>query len=711
MRHQTAVGLSLFFVLVLLAGFVYSSQAASVSQELLLPVSAAVEARAAYPAMPGLAIRSRPVEINTALLKNIRVGSQIVFNLFDDLSLVGVVDQNQVFAVGETWTGHFTTQPEEQFVLAESGGQVSASIWLVGSSYQIGSTPGSQQIVFQLNQAIFPRELEPLTVDAEQLNQSAEQAPSAGPAVPGAPSADSGYVIDVLVAYTPAVRAKLGGDSNVQSLILNGISASNLAYSNSQITQTLNLAGGAGFLTAYTEAATMNTDLTYLYKTADGVMDNVPAERETRKADLVSLWVDSPDPNACGIGFLMVEVSPAYASLGYNVVDYTCAVANLSFPHELGHNMGALHDWYQDTGITPFTYAHGYLNGPAGWRTIMAYNNSTYCAGGYCSRLQYFSNPNVTYNGAPMGVAAGTGTTSCTSLPCDANVRLTFAKTARTIANYRVSLVPPTATPTNTPQASATQTATPTATATRTPTATATQTPTRTPTPTATPIPPILLVDNDDNLPNVSSFYTETLNSLHVRYSVWDSHANTSFVEPLPTQLAPYDVVIWFSGENFQTSTTGPSPAGETTLSNWLTAANGCLFLSSQDYYYARQQAGSPTAFMTNYLGVLNVSQDVTQTAVTGAGSIYTGFGPANLVYPFLNYSDRVNPSPGAETALLGDQGSAAVLKQTQTYKTTFWGLPFEALPDLATRKAALERFLVWCGFKPSAIFVPLLRR
>lgn len=47
----------------------------------------------------------------------------------------------------------------------------------------------------------------------------------------------------------------------------------------------------------------------------------------------------------------------------------------------------AHHDPYVNSGVTPFTYNHGYINLAARWRTVMAYNTQcsatapyTYCA-------------------------------------------------------------------------------------------------------------------------------------------------------------------------------------------------------------------------------------------------------------------------------------------------------------------------------------------
>jgi hypothetical protein len=202
--------------------------------------------------------------------------------------------------------------------------------------------------------------------------------------------------------------------------------------------------------------------------------------------------------------------------------------------------------------------------------------------------------------------------------------------------------------------------------------------------------PTVLLVDDDDNFPNVRSFYTAALDAVGVSYAVWDTFNSDS--EPNAATLASYETVVWFTGHEFD-GFAGPGPAGEASLATWL-SGGGCLLLSSQDYHYDR----GLTPFMANYLGVASVTNDVGQTVVTGAGSAMSGLGPYSLAYPFINFSDEVSPSASAEVAFTGDQGDAAVSKDAGAYRTVFLGFPFEALPQAADRQEVLERMLEFCA-------------
>ena len=103
--------------------------------------------------------------------------------------------------------------------------------------------------------------------------------------------------------------------------------------------------------------------------------------------------------------------------------------------------MGARHDWYVDNATTPHTYAHGYVNTAARWRTLMAYNDLCTVQSLNCTRLLYWSNPGVTYGGAPMGIPGGTKSDcpkgNLVNVSCDADDHRTLNDTAATVAAFR----------------------------------------------------------------------------------------------------------------------------------------------------------------------------------------------------------------------------------------------------------------------------------
>ncbi|MGH2538718.1 MAG: choice-of-anchor B family protein [Candidatus Promineifilaceae bacterium] len=205
-------------------------------------------------------------------------------------------------------------------------------------------------------------------------------------------------------------------------------------------------------------------------------------------------------------------------------------------------------------------------------------------------------------------------------------------------------------------------------------------------------IPPILLVDDDDNSPDVRADYTAALDTLVglTGYDIWDTENSDD--EPSAAELAPYDIVIWFSGEEFG-GAAGPGSAGETALITWLDGG-GCFMISSQDYHYDR----GLTPFMDTYLGVTSVEDDTSQDTVTGQGAVFGGLGPYSLNYPFVDFSDVITPDPAAEVAFLGNNGNAAVDKDGGAYRTSYWGFPFEAIPTSTDQQESLLAFLDWCA-------------
>lgn len=153
------------------------------------------------------------------------------------------------------------------------------------------------------------------------------------------PRADDGSVIDMMVVYTPAAAAMLGGVNYIEIAIEGAIALTNLSFQNSLITPRLRLVHMAQV--QYTERPETGMDLdelTYL----DGQMDEVHAWRDTYRADLVALVPGTPvaQRNYCGIAWLPSQPNP---DLGFSVTEALC-IADITMAHEIGHNMGSGHD-------------------------------------------------------------------------------------------------------------------------------------------------------------------------------------------------------------------------------------------------------------------------------------------------------------------------------------------------------------------------------
>ncbi|MCB0079039.1 MAG: fibronectin type III domain-containing protein [Anaerolineales bacterium] len=209
--------------------------------------------------------------------------------------------------------------------------------------------------------------------------------------------------------------------------------------------------------------------------------------------------------------------------------------------------------------------------------------------------------------------------------------------------------------------------------------------------------PTILLIDDDDNNPDMRPRYEAALAARNVSWDLWDT-ANSDN-EPGAGDLAPYRVVIWFTGDSFSIAT-GPNHESEAALAAWLDAPpHGCLLMSSQEYHFMR----GLTPFMQNYLGAASVQNDSGDyEAVVGqgafAGASYT------LDYPFTDFSDTVEPGSGAVSFIGDNQHNAALATLGEGWRTTFWLFPWEAIDSADARADALARLLAWCNGEPTAI-------
>ncbi len=392
------------------------------------------------PAPTEQTIRQRLARIDMAALADPQRNRVLRLNLFDDVSIVAERGEvSQAYEGAFAWVGRAPDRPLSLVVLVRVNDAVAGLVMDgLGHTYEIRQAGEGRQVLREVDGGRFGDEAPPLHVPPELLSEAPAPA-DAGGAV--APLADDSSRLDYMVMYSDVARAAAGGESQMRAEVYLAVEVTNQAYVNSNVVQRLNLVYTGEI--AYVETHNSSTDLGRMQNPGDGQLDLIPTLRDRYGADLVSLLLEAVEAGICGRGYVMTNVSTSFAPYAYNVIDRECASSNLSLAHELGHNMGGQHDWYVDDGVTPYTYAHGYVDVAHQWRTVMAYNSE--CAAQtpdvYCTRIPYFSNPSINYGGNPTGVAAGTNT-SCTagnlSNPnCDANMRTTLNNTRATVAAFR----------------------------------------------------------------------------------------------------------------------------------------------------------------------------------------------------------------------------------------------------------------------------------
>ncbi len=198
--------------------------------------------------------------------------------------------------------------------------------------------------------------------------------------------------IRVLVLYTS--NAETG--RFIHNTIQLAADVTNQSFENSDIAYEIEIVyvGRAN----YSEDEDIHTDLKRFTTDGDGYMDEVHDLRNAYSADVCVLIIESPVGRVCGVA----NKINASEDEAFCVVDCDCATGYYSFAHEIGHLVGCRHDTYLDDKRTPFAYGHGYVNLRYKWRTIMAYNDKCKSKGTSCTRLPYWSNPNIEYKVASM---------------------------------------------------------------------------------------------------------------------------------------------------------------------------------------------------------------------------------------------------------------------------------------------------------------------
>lgn len=251
-------------------------------------------------------------------------------------------------------------------------------------------------------------------------------------------------VVDLLVLTTPGFQTVRGTSWRLR--IDQVVALANQAYIDSKVSTKVRL---VGVEIINTPDNTSNTTTVTTMAAAGAPFNNVPTLRNTYGADLVTLirpFYNAAQGGSCGVGYVLGSANyniSMYAAYAYSVVSdgkdtagtsYYCTDYTLA--HEMGHNMGSMHDRAtvasQGGGQGAYSYGFGYgLSGTFG--TIMSYISP---------RIGKFSNPkDLTCGGKyACGISEVNNTTS------SANNVLSLNNTGAAVASFRPTQVPNTMT-------------------------------------------------------------------------------------------------------------------------------------------------------------------------------------------------------------------------------------------------------------------------
>jgi hypothetical protein len=360
--------------------------------------------------------RRAVVGVNAAALA---AGTSVAADLFGTMFTFEHVRIESRSADRYVWIGRVRGRPDSAALFVVTNDSITGEVTLDGRAYVLQPLSAGRNTLEEVDLSLLPPEappLEPPPLDVWAARRSRPASPVPARLETGIDSDLD--TIKILVVYTPAAAAGL---ADIEGAIELAIVKTNFVLENSLVNTRVALAGMA--LTEYVEPGPMHDDLFHLYLPDDGLMDEVHLFRDELDADVVSLI--SAGNNYCGIAYLLTSLEIESSVSAFNVTRYSC-MSGYVFTHEFGHSVGAGHD--RVTGcLGTFPYSCGYRDEAGGsWGTVMAYGCDW---GNGCPSIPYFSNPDITYNAMPIGVAEED--------PLAADNARTLNETALTVASFR----------------------------------------------------------------------------------------------------------------------------------------------------------------------------------------------------------------------------------------------------------------------------------
>jgi len=390
MKHTFKMGLVLATILLVLSGNLFAQNTTPVP--LTAPLRVDLSSAEKHPVLRRIVqapttLRHRLTGIDADALN----ADLISVELFDGKTVSFQRRRDAMDKTNGAWNGNAVGLMGSIVILPAPKG-LYASIFAGNQVFEIGGIENGIHVLTEIDQTQYPKETcrnivaEPKPSGAASANRSMDDPVECN--------------IRLLIAYTPAAAAWVSGSGfgDMTTLAQAAVTRTNLSYTNSLINYRVELARVVPV--SFTESGDFDPDLTLFRDNGDGVMDEVHGLRDLYRADVCVLITDGD--GGCGLAsVIMANDATAFCALNAG-----CAVGNLTFAHEIGHLQGARHDLYVDGSTSPFSYGHGLVYLPGQWRTVMSYNDECSDNGFNCTRLPYWSNPNV--NNPDDGMSTGT---------------------------------------------------------------------------------------------------------------------------------------------------------------------------------------------------------------------------------------------------------------------------------------------------------------
>lgn len=305
-----------------------------------------------------------------------------------------------------TLVGKVQDDPFSDVLLVFHDGAVSGSIAFLNTNthYQYGMAGNGDVAIRKLDTETYQAPCgDPGETPAgdEAMDPTADPGVAQG-VVSGEPPAGS-LIMDTVVGYGAQARAAVGGVAAIEALIIASVDRMNTAFVNSQagtsFTSLMATIEDPDYVFPGDVSGDMGSadELGHLNTHGDGILDTISQLRIDLGADQNTLVVKNADGSA-GIAY-----RPGKSMIVAR--DYMTST-RITFSHEFGHNIGCRHSWGDDTPSPVNVDNYGWRLDPpssVAVRTIMAYD----WGWGNGTRIPYFSNPDVFYNGARTGAVNG----------------------------------------------------------------------------------------------------------------------------------------------------------------------------------------------------------------------------------------------------------------------------------------------------------------
>ena len=259
--------------------------------------------------------------------------------------------------------------------LVREGDKLVGRVIVEGQPYRLDSIGSGQYVLIKVDESKLPVEGEPLVDPAGQVRDDTQ----------GKAPLSAHSTIRVMFLATNQRRAK---SPNYRIELAQALNDANQYMRNSDVQITYELAGF--FDEPYDETGRNYSQQLDDIRLAQPFAGNVLRRREVLGADMISMY--STATEYCGLAWYESSKEQAHS-----VISCTTSLA-----HELGHNLGAKHNWEEGNAERKPPYVHGYrYTGTPRFSTQMSYGCSP-----ACPRVAYHSNPRLTYQSIPLGTEA-----------------------------------------------------------------------------------------------------------------------------------------------------------------------------------------------------------------------------------------------------------------------------------------------------------------